>query len=185
MRKSASLAPPKLRPLFMFYVFFWIDIVFIVSGAIPEPILSEPTFVISEGRTLKIECRTKGTFAKLSWEKEGVKVSDEKVTDRPFYYVGGLVVAESILTIEDVTLQDSGIYKCVSVSRFDSAKKASADAQVNVKGIIYIHKFLFLAWKIQKYTLISCGIVVLRTSIYSKKSLLNVARQLVERATVL
>lgn len=107
-----------------------------VSGAIPEPIIDEPTFEIKEGRNLQIKCSTKGTFAKLSWEKEGVKVNNEQVTDKPLYYVGGMVVAESILTIEDVTLQDSGIYKCTSVSRLDKSKKASVDARVNVKGIL-------------------------------------------------
>ena len=53
-----------------FQIYFSAD-----SEDIPKPeILAKPDSQIKEGTKLEIECKTKGTFAKLSWEKEGRKV---------------------------------------------------------------------------------------------------------------
>ena len=49
--------------------------VFLVSGDIPKPeLLVKPDSAVYEGIKLIFECKTKGTFAKLSWEKEGKQV---------------------------------------------------------------------------------------------------------------
>lgn len=110
-----------------------------------------PNGQIDEGSTLLIVCRTTGKFAKLTWEKEGKKVADELITNKKPFFESGEVINESILKIDDVKLEDVGIYMCKSVSRFDSTKMASTTAIVNVRGgffllYIYYHSKQIILW---------------------------------------
>ena len=116
------------------------------SGQIPKPeVLVNPRNQVDEGTKLTIECRTEGTFAKLTWFKENQKMPESLITNKKPYFVKGTIIIESILTIDDVKLLDVGIYICKSVSRFDSSKSANATAIIKVRGkrmIIFIQKII-------------------------------------------
>lgn len=81
-----------------------------------------------------MKCSTNGTFAKLVWKKGDNVVDATKITNKEPYFKDGTIIVESLLTIEDVSLADVGLYSCESVSRFDGSKKAVATAQLNVDG---------------------------------------------------
>ena len=63
-----------------------------------------------------------------------VKVADSLVTNKKPYFKEGTVIVESILTINDVKLENAGLYTCKSVSRFDQSKSAKAGSIINVRG---------------------------------------------------
>lgn len=107
----------------------------LVTGDIPQPVISKLDNIVQEGTTLNIKCSTLGTFSKLSWIKEGAPVPAERVSDIKPEFRDGTVVVESVLKIEDVKLADVGTYTCKSVSRFDASKTAQASVSVNVKGM--------------------------------------------------
>ena len=81
-----------------------------------------------------MKCSTNGTFAKLVWKKGDNVVDATKITNKEPYFKDGAIIVESLLTIEDVSLTDVGLYSCESVSRFDKSKKAAATTQINVDG---------------------------------------------------
>ena len=63
------------------------------------------------------------------------KIEDSLVTNKKPYFKDGTVIVESILTIKDVELKNSGLFTCKSVSRFDQSKSAEASSIINVQGM--------------------------------------------------
>lgn len=87
----------------------------------------EPSLLFKKGEYAQLDCKVKGTpELKISWFKDDREI---KESDK---YKMTLMDATAVLSLLDVTIEDSGVYMCEVKN---DAGKETCSSMVAVKGV--------------------------------------------------